>query len=88
MIKALLYDKPDGGAIAPRLSPGDQFRYLNKNVNHLTREDKIDLCRIVVNSGLTDKLSECNEGVIVDMNIDSAIITKMYNFTYFKLNRQ
>lgn len=74
--------------IAPQLSLQDQRVYLIKNVNHLTYENKIELARILRDADLMNKVSDCNEGVAIDMNIDPAIIEKMYNFAYFKLNRQ
>lgn len=88
ILKALCCDddKVDD-AFAPDVARSEQFDYLVKNINFLKFNNKQTVCRILLKYNDMDKVSDCNDGIVIMQNISDAALREMYNLTYFELNR-
>lgn len=72
---------------APKVTPQEQYQFLDKNINFLPYETRRDIARILVVAGEAGKIQDDNQGVAISMDIADDLIEKMYNLAYYETNR-
>lgn len=71
----------------PKISNKEMIDYIEKNINHLKFDVKRQVGRILIQRGYRDKISECNEGIAIILDLPELVIEEMYNLIYFEIQR-
>ncbi len=71
--------------VKDKVSVDDQKRYLERYINTISNEDKIDVGNIIVNNNKRSLLLPCNEGTVVNLDaLNDSIINQMYELLLYK----
>lgn len=71
----------------PKISCKEMIDYIEKNINHLKFDVKRQVGRIPIQRGYKDKVSECNEGIAIVLDLPETVIEEMYNLIFFEIQR-
>lgn len=87
ILNALCTEDSDDTSSAPNASLKEQIDFIAKNINFLKFNAKKQIIKIPTLRGYKDKITDCNEGIAIVMDLPESIIDEMYKLTYFELHR-
>jgi hypothetical protein len=87
ILNALCEEDSDELLAVPKASLKEQIDFIAKNINFLGFNAKKQIIKIPTLRGYKDKITDCNEGIALVMDLPESIIEEMYKLTYFELSR-
>lgn len=67
------------GSTAAALSTGEQVAYMLSNIHAASEATKINMCKVLIANRRQDAMSECNEGVVINLTVlGSDVVDQLY----------
>ena len=69
-------------------SAEEMKKYLIRNIRSITVEDRKHLGNAIIVNDCKDKLKECNEGLVINLDsIDNYLLEQLYDILYHKIQQ-